>query len=378
MAKPVIIDAVRLPYGKRNGVLSDIHAVELLGLAQKGLLERHELDSALIDEVITGCVSQAGEQSSNVSRFAWLHQGGHIGTGNTTVDVQCASAQQAVHLAAAQIAAGVADITMASGIEAMSRVPLLSNRADGQFGQPRPDNWSVDLPAQYEGADRIAANRGFTREMLDEFGARSQQLAAQAWAERRFDSQIIPVVKADGTVIDTDEGLRETTAATLAGLKPILEGGLHTAGTASQISDGATAALLMSAERAQIEGFTPRGRIAAQLLTGGEPYYLLDGPVNATELILKKAGLTVNDINVFEVNEAFAAVPMSMAKMHDIPLEKINPNGGAIAIGHAVGSTGIRLIANILDELERVDGQFGLAVTCAGGGLAIATLVERI
>lgn len=378
MTQPVIIDAVRIPYGKRNGALSNIHAVELLGFVQHELLSRLSLDSAAVDESIVGCVTQAGEQSGNIARFAWLHQGHAISTGNSTVDVQCASGQQATHLAAAQIAAGVADITMASGVESMSRVPLLSNLADGQFGKPRPDTWTVDLPAQYEAADRIALNRGFTREMLDEFGAKSQQKAAAAWAANRFEKQIIPFIHADGTSVSVDEGLRDTTAASLANLKPIREGGLHTAGTASQISDGATAAILMSADRANADGYAARGRIAAQCLTGGETHYLLDGPVQAIEMILSRTRMSISDIDIFEINEAFAAVPMSAALVHNIPEEKLNVNGGAIAIGHAVGSTGVRLIATVLDELERIDGQFGLIVTCAGGGLAIATLIERL
>lgn len=378
MAGPVIIDAVRSPYGKRNGDLSSVHAVELLGQVQRALLERHDVSPDEVETVLGGCVTQAGEQSNNVTRFAWLHQGFPSTVPATTIDTQCASGQQATHLAANQIAAGQAKVAVATGIEAMSRIPLLGNLADGQFGKPRPEDWTVDLPAQYEAADRIAHRRGFTREDLDEFGVRSQSLAAQAWAGDRFAHQIVPIKLADGSEVTRDGGLRETTMEGLSGLKPIREGGLHTAGTASQISDGATAALLMDDGYAKASGFTPRGRIAAQTLVGGEPQYLLDGPVQAAERLFAMSGLSVSDIDLFEVNEAFAAVPMSVARVHDFPLEKLNVNGGAIALGHPVGSTGIRLIANILDELERRDGQFGMILTCAGGAMAVGTLIERL
>lgn len=378
MANPVIIDAVRSPYGKRNGELSEIHAVELLGQVQRSLLQRHEIDPASVDSVIGGCVTQAGEQSNNVTRFAWLHQGYPSHVPATTIDAQCASGQQASHLTANQIAAGQARIGLATGVESMSRVPLLSNLADGQFGKPRPENWQVDLPAQYEGADRIAEHRGFSRADLDEFGARSQQRAAHAWNENKFAHQIVPISVGNGQQVTHDGGLRETTPNSLANLKPIREGGYHTAGTASQISDGATAALFMDEGYARAEGFTPRGRILAQCLIGGEPQYLLDGPVQAAQELLDRTGLAISDIDVFEVNEAFAAVPMSVAKVHGIPAERLNINGGAIALGHPVGSTGIRLIANVLDELEYQDSQFGMILTCAGGAMAVGTLIERV
>lgn len=378
MARPVIIDAVRSPYGKRNGDLTTVHAVELLGQVQRAILGRHEIDPENVDLAIGGCVTQAGEQSNNVTRFAWLHQGFPAEVPATTLDAQCASGQQAVHLVANQIAAGQATVGLATGVEAMSRIPLLSNLADGQFGKPRPENWTVNLPAQFEGADRIAERRGFSRTDLDEFGLRSQNLAARAWADGKFDRQVVPITLADGSTVSRDGGLRETTLEGLSGIKPIREGGLHTAGTSSQISDGATAAILMDDEYAVANGFTPRGRILAQCLIGGEPEYLLDGPVQAAEKLFELTRLSVSDIDLFEVNEAFAAVPMSVAKVHNFPLEKLNVNGGAIAIGHPVGSTGIRLVANVLDELERIDGQFGMILTCAGGAMAIGTLIERI
>ncbi|MFD7075001.1 steroid 3-ketoacyl-CoA thiolase [Nocardioides sp. NPDC059952] len=378
MSEPVIVDAIRTPYGRRGGVLSGLHAVDLLGRAQRGILERTGVDPATVDEVIGGCVTQAGEQSGNVVRFAWLHAGLPEEVGSTTLDAQCGSAQQAVHLVAAQIAAGYIDTGIACGVEAMSRVPLLANLGDGTVGRPRPDDWTIDLPAQYEAADRIADRRGLTREDLDSFGLASQQRARQAWDAGRYAHQVIEVKLPDGTVVTRDEGLRDTSLEALAGLKTIREGGLHTAGTASQISDGATAALLMSATRAAELGLRPRGRIVAQTLLGAEPKYLLDGPVRAGERLLQRTGMSISDIDLFEVNEAFAAVPLSFARVHGVDLDRLNVNGGAIALGHPVGSTGVRLIATALDELERRDQQFAMVAICAGGAQVTGAIIERI
>ncbi|WP_300681853.1 steroid 3-ketoacyl-CoA thiolase [Nocardioides sp.] len=377
MPTPVIIDAARTPSGKRGGALSGIHAVELLSGIQRAVLDRTGVDSAEVTETIGGCVTQAGEQSGNTVRFAWLHAGLAEETGSTTLDAQCGSAQQSVHLIGAQIAAGLFDVGMACGIEVMSRVPLGSNLA-GDVGRPRPDNWTVDLPAQYEAADRIADRRGITRAELDAFGLASQQRARLAWDEGRFDRQIVPVTRADGEVVSRDEGLRETSLEKLAALNPIREGGLHTAGTSSQISDGATAALLVSDEYAAAHGLRPRARIVAQALVGAEPQYLLDGPIRATQRVLDRAGMTIADIDLFEVNEAFASVPMSFARVHGVDHDKLNVNGGAIALGHPVGSTGIRLIASVIDELERRDQTFGVVAICAGGAQATAAIIERL
>jgi acetyl-CoA C-acetyltransferase len=378
MSRPVIVDAIRTPYGRRGGALSGLHAVDLLGRAQRGIVERTGLDPATVGEVIGGCVTQAGEQSGNVVRFAWLHAGLPEEVGSTTLDAQCGSAQQAVHLVAAQIAAGYVDAGIACGVEAMSRVPLLANLGDGTVGRPRPDDWSVDLPAQYEAADRIAERRGLTRAELDAFGLRSQQRARTAWDEGRLDRQVIEVKLPDGNVVQRDEGLRETSLEALAGLRTIREGGLHTAGTASQISDGATAALLMSEDRARAEGLRPRGRIVAQTLLGAEPEYLLDGPVRAGERLLERTGMSIRDIDLFEVNEAFASVPLSFARVHGVDEDRLNVNGGAIALGHPVGSTGVRLIAAALDELERRDQQLALVAICAGGAQVTGAIIERL
>jgi acetyl-CoA C-acetyltransferase len=376
MPAPVIVDAARTPYGKRGGALAGLHAVDLLGRAQRGVLERLELDPGLVDEVIGGCVTQAGEQSNNVSRFAWLHAGLPETTGATTIDAQCGSAQQAVHLLAAQIAGGMIDVGLACGVESMSRIPLLSNL--GEVGRPRPEDWKVDLPAQFEAADRIAERRGLGREDLDAFGLQSQQRARTAWDDGRFDRQIVPVTLPDGSTFARDEGLRESSPEKLAALPPIREGGLHTAATASQISDGATAAVLMSEERARELGHRPRARLVAQTLIGAETSYLLDGPVDVARRLLDRTGMTIADIDLFEVNEAFAAVPLSFAQVHLVDPDKLNANGGAIALGHPVGSTGIRLIASIVDELERRDQTLGMVAICAGGAMATGAIIERL
>ncbi|MGI5157565.1 steroid 3-ketoacyl-CoA thiolase [Microbispora sp. CA-102843] len=380
MGTPVIVDAARTPFGRRGGWLSGLHAAELLGVAQRGALERLGLDPHRVEQVIGGCVTQAGEQSGSVTRTAWLHAGLPEETGVTTIDSQCGSAQQAVHLIAAQIAAGVIDVGMACGIEAMSRVPLMANIGEG-VGRPRPDSWDRDMPAQYVAADRIARRRGLTREGLDAFGLRSQERAGRAWAEGRFDGQIIPVTVPgdDGpATVTRDQGLRETNMEALAGLKPILDGGLHTAGTASQISDGASAAVLMDEERARELGMRPRARIVAQCLVGAEPEFLLDGPVKAAEKLLARTGMKIADIDLFEVNEAFASVPMSFAQVHGVDPDRLNVNGGAIAIGHPVGATGVRLIAAAIGELERRDQETAMVAICAGGALATGAIIQRV
>ncbi|MDP9865358.1 MULTISPECIES: steroid 3-ketoacyl-CoA thiolase [Streptosporangium] len=381
----VIVEAVRTPIGRRNGWLAGLKPLALLAAALNGLVDRSGIDPAAVEQVFAGCVTQAGEQGGHVGRHAWLYAGLPYQTGVTTVDAQCGSSQQAVHLVAALINSGVIDAGIACGVEVMSRAPLGSNVLPAR---PRPDDWAVDLPDQFTAAERIAQRRGLTRERLDRFGARSQRLAAEAWAEGRFDREIVgvtaPVLGEDGRptgenrTVDRDQGLRETTAETLAGLKPVLDGGMHTAGTASQISDGAAAVLLMSEEAAARHGLRPRARILAQALVGAEPYYHLDGPVDATAKVLSATGMTVADIDRFEVNEAFASVVLSWASVHGPDMDRVNPGGGAIALGHPVGATGSRLITTALHELERSDSSTALVSMCAGGALATATVLERL
>jgi acetyl-CoA C-acetyltransferase len=387
MGTAVIVEAVRTPIGKRNGSLSGMHAAEILGAAQRGIVERSGIDPAVIEQLAGGCVTQAGEQSNNVTRTAWLHAGLPQQTGCLTLDAQCGSAQQAVHVIAGLIAADAIDVGLACGVEAMSRVPLGTSAMAGG-GTPRPAGWTIDMPNQFEAAERIAKRRGLTRADLDAFGLRSQQSAASAWAAGHFDREVVgvkaPVLGADRlptgetATVDRDQGLRETTAEGLAGLKPVLEGGLHTAGTSSQISDGAAAVLLADERRASELGLRPRARILAQCLIGDEPYYHLDGPIAATERVLRRSGMSIADIDIFEVNEAFASVVLSWMSVHGPDPDRVNVNGGAIALGHPVGSTGSRLLTTALHELERRDASIALVSMCAGGAMATATIIERI
>jgi len=382
MGTAVIIEAARTPIGKRGGALAGLHAAELLGGIQVALLDRAGLAPAAVEQVAGGCVTQAGEQSNNVTRTAWLHAGLPYQAGCLTLDAQCGSAQQAAHLVAGLIAADAIGVGIACGVEAMSRVPLgTAARADA--GSPRPASWDIDLPNQYVAAERIARRRGLSRADVDAFGLRSQTLAQAAWAQGRFDREVVPVkaplpAEAGSRVVDRDEGLRETSMAALARLKPVVEDGLHTAGTSSQISDGAAAVLLAEAGRASSLGLRPRARILAQCLVGAEPYHHLDGPVAATERVLAAAGMTIGDIDLIEVNEAFASVALSWLAVYEPDLDRVNVNGGAIALGHPVGSTGARLLTTALHELERRGAATALITMCAGGAMATATIIERL
>jgi acetyl-CoA C-acetyltransferase len=372
----VIVEAVRTPIGRRGGALAGLHAAEILGAAQGALLDRAGLEAAAVEQVAGGCVTQAGEQSSNITRTAWLHAGLPYQAGCLTLDAQCGSAQHAVHLIAGLIAADAISVGVGCGVEAMSRVPLRSNVGTG-VGSPRPDTWDIDLPNQFLAAERIAQRRGLPRAETDAFGLRSQALARAAWAEGRFDREITPV-KAPGGTVSRDEGLRETSLDALARLKPVLPDGVHTAGTSSQISDGAAAVLVADAGRARSLGLRPRARIVAQCLIGAEPYFHLDGPIAATERVLAASGMTLADIDLFEVNEAFASVALSWLRVLAADEDRVNVNGGAIALGHPVGATGARLITTALHELERRDASTALVTMCAGGAMATATIIERV
>ena len=387
MGNPVIVEATRSPIGKRAGWLSGLHATELLGAVQKALIDKAGIDAATVEQVIGGCVTQYGEQSNNVTRVAWLTAGLPEQVGATTVDCQCGSAKQANHLIAGLIAAGAIDIGMACGIEAMSRVGLGAN-AGPDRAKIRAESWDLDMPDQFTAAERIAKRRGITRADLDHLGLLSQQRAKRAWDEHRFDREIsaleAPVIDenkqptAERHMVGRDQGLRETTADGLAALKPVMEGGLHTAGTSSQISDGAAAVLWMDEDKAKALGLKPRARIVSQALVGSEVYYHLDGPVQSTARVLDKAGMSMADIDLVEINEAFASVVLSWAQVHNADMDKVNVNGGAIALGHPVGSTGSRLITTALHELERTDTSTALITMCAGGALSTGTIIERI
>jgi len=386
MAQPVIVEAVRTPIGKRNGWMAGFHAAELLGHAQVELVKRAGVDPGDVEQIVGGCVTQAGEQASNVTRTAWLSQGLPYGVAATTVDCQCGSSQQANNFVANLIAADAIDTGIACGVEAMSRVGLGANAYNGP-GKSRPESFPWDMPDQFGAAERIAQKYGITRDDVDWLGFESQRKAAVAVAEGRFEREIVPleapVVGPDGptgekTLVTKDQGPRGTTREGLAALKPVLPDGMHTAGNSSQISDGAAAVLWMSQRRAGEAGLRPRARIVAQTLVGSDPYYHLDGPIAATTDVLRKAGMTLADIDIVEINEAFASVVMSWGKVHEVDWDKVNVNGGAIALGHPVGSTGARLITTALHELERSDADLALITMCCGGALATGTIIERI
>jgi len=388
----VIVDAVRTPVGKRNGGLASVHPAELLGQVQKAIVERTGIDPAEVGQVVGGCVSQVGEQSFNVARTAWLAAGLPISVAATTVDTQCGSSQQATNLATALVGAGVVDVALACGVELMSRVPIGSNSSKKLgLGVPIPKTYFAqhEMTSQFEGAERIAEKWGITRDDTDRFGLRSQTLAAQAWNEDRFAGQYIAVTAPDrdedGALLESthvvarDEGIRDTTIEKLATLKPVArENGVHTAGNSSQISDGASAVLLMTAEKAAALGLTPRARIVDTCNVGVDPVLMLTGPIDATQRLLARTGLGIDDIYVFEINEAFASVVLAWAKESGADLAKTNPNGGAIALGHPLGATGGFLITKALYELERTDGKYGLVSMCCGGGLGTGTLIERL
>ena len=390
MTDVVIVEAVRSPVGKRNGGLSTMHPAELLATIQGALIERSGIDPAVVDQVVGGCVSQIGEQAFNIARTAWLSAGLPLSVAATTVDTQCGSSQQATNLATSLVGAGVADVAVACGVETMSRVPIGSN-ASGSFGRPIPKSYfpQYEFTSQFEGAERIADKWGISREDADRFGFESQQRAAAAWSEDRFGSQIVtvdaPDVDEEGKptgsthTVARDEGLRETTLEKLATLKPVArEDGVHTAGSSSQISDGAAALLLTTAEKADELGLRPRARVVDTCLVGVDPVLMLTGPIDATQRLMERTGLSMDDIDVTEINEAFASVVLAWAKELDVDLAKVNPNGGAIALGHPLGGTGAVLMTKALHELERTGGRYGLVTMCCGGGLGTGTIIERL
>ena len=387
MTEAVIVDAIRTPGGKRNGMLQDWHPVSLAAHVLRALQERNDLDPALVDDVVMGCVMQVGEQSLNIGRNAVLAAGWPEEVPSTTVDRQCGSSQQAMHFAAQGVIAGAYDVAVAAGVEVMTRTPMGSSVVQGMgfpFPQEQQDRYAeTGLPPQGIGAEMIADEYGFTREDLDAFGAQSQQRAVVARDEGRFEREIVPVpVEIDGeTVLMTaDEGIREgVTVETLAKLKPAFkEDGKITAANSSQITDGASAVLVMSKEKADELGLTARARFHSFALAGTDPVTMLKGPIPATRKILEKSGLSIDDIDLFEVNEAFASVVLAWQKEFDVDMDKVNVNGGAIALGHPLGCSGTKLMATLLNELERTGGRYGMQVMCEGGGMANATIIERL
>lgn len=388
----VIVDAVRTPVGRRNGGLSSLHPADLLGVVQKAIIERTGIDPSAVEQVVGGNVSQVGAQSFNITRTAWLSAGLPLTTACTTIDTQCGSSQQATGLAASLIASGVVDVALACGVESMSRVPIGSNsKKELGLGTPVSKSYfeHYEFTSQFEGAERIADKWGIDRNDTDRFGLASQERAARAWAEGRFDGQFVEVTAPDldeqgeptgsSHVVSKDEGMRETTLEKLATLKPVArENGVHTAGNSSQISDGAGAVLMMTLEKANELGLKPRARVVDNCLVGVDPVLMLTGPIDATQRLLERNNLTIDQIDTFEINEAFASVVLAWAKEVGADLEKTNPNGGAIALGHPLGGTGVILTTKALYELERTGGRYGIISMCCGGGLGTGTLIERM
>jgi acetyl-CoA acyltransferase len=391
MTNAVLVDIVRTASGKGKpgGALSGVHPAELLATVLRALVERSQLDPVLVDDVIAGCVNQYGDQAMNIGRTALLAAGFPIEVPSTTIDRQCGSSQQAAHFAAQGVMAGAYDVVVACGVESMSRVPMGSTRGDGDPQGPLAARFP-SLPNQGIGAELIAARWKFDREALDEYSARSHQRAAAYAAAGGFDHDIVPVALPDGSLHTADETVRaSTTAEGLAGLKPSFQNEEMaarypeinwsiTAGNSSPLTDGASAALIMSEERATALGLTPRARFHSFAVAGSDPEVMLSGPIPATHKVLARSGLSIDDIDAYEVNEAFAPIPLAWAAEFNADPERLNPLGGAIALGHPLGGSGTRLMSTLLNRLEATGGRYGLQTMCEGGGMANATIVERL
>ena len=397
MAEAVIVDAIRTPMGKRNGKLSGFHPADLAGEVLKALSDRNDLDPALVEDVIMGCVMQVGAQAGNIGRNAVLASGWPESVPATTVDRQCGSSQQSAHFAAQGVMAGAYDVVVAAGVEVMSMVPMGSSFMTPNTGMPFGPGMGLryadrgGLVPQGTSAEMIAEKWNLSCEDLDAYGARSQQFAAKAREEGRFEREILPVKampidKETGKLIETDElfsqdeGIRpDTTVETLANLKPAFKAdGVVTAGNSSQITDGASAVLIMSEDKANELGMTPRARFHSFSLAGVDPIFMLTGPIPATHKVLERSGLTMDDIDLVEINEAFASVVLAWEKELHPDMDKVNVNGGAIALGHPLGCSGARLMTTLLHELERTGGRYGLQTMCEGGGQANVTIIERL
>ena len=388
MSDIVIVEAVRSPVGRRGGDLASLHPSDLLSDVQSALIARSGIDPNEIGQVVGGCVSQAGEQTANIARTAWLGAGLPMGVAATTVDAQCGSSQQAVTLAYSLVAAGVVDSAIGCGVESMSRNPMGSSYRKGTRTATSRYKDHFEYTTQFQGAEMMAEKWGISREETDEFGLRSQTNAARAWDEDRFATQIVPI---ETPVVDDegkptgethmavrDGGIRPTTLEALAGIKPVMEGGVHTAGSSSQISDGAGVVLLMQAQRADELGLKPLARIVDTCLVGSDPVFMLTGPIEATNHLFARNNMTMSDIDVVEINEAFASVVLAWAREFQPDMDTVNPNGGAIALGHPLGGTGSILLTKAIHELHRTDKQFGLVTMCCGGGLGTGTIIERL
>jgi acetyl-CoA C-acetyltransferase len=394
MQDVVIVGAGRSPIGKKNGALSAAHPTELLAQVIMEVLRRAGVEPASIGQVVGGCINKVGAQAMNVTRTAWLTAGGPVEVPCSTVDSQCGSSQYAVNLAASLVASGTEDVVLACGVENMSLLPIGSDAVAGAqagFGKPitRKYRERFEFTSQFEGAERIATKYGITREDADRFGLESQLRAARAVTEGRFESQLVPVEvpvpSTDGKprnsemrTVSRDEVPRNTSMEALAGLKPVARpDGIHTAGSSSQVADGAAAMLLMNGAKARELGCQPRARVMDTCLVGCDPVLMLEGPIPATRKLLNRNGLRMSDIQVFEINEAFASVVLSWARTLEPDMERVNPNGGAIALGHPLGATGCGLVTKALNELERSNSRTALVTMCCGGGLGTGTLIER-
>ncbi len=389
MAEVLILDAVRTAIGRRNGSLAHVHANDLLGTVQKAIVERSGIDPLSVDQVIGGCVQQVGAQSANVTRNAWLAACLPQEVPAATVNSQCGSSQEANMVAHGLVGSGLAGLAISCGVETMSSVPFGAMAANGLYGMARAGTYAdvYEPTTQFDGAERIATKYGITRQAADQLGYESQGRVAVAWAQDRFAGQIAPVhVRSldedagpgETRIFERDEALRETTLEGLAGLRTNAPGGIHTAGTSSQISDGAGALLLASPERAAALGLEPRGRIVDSALVGCDPELMLEGPIPVTRKLFERTGLSVDDIDVFEINEAFASVVLAWQQEIGADMAKVNPNGGAIAVGHPLGGSGVILLTRALYELERTGGKYALIAMCCGGGLGTGTIIERL
>ncbi|HXZ89249.1 MAG TPA: acetyl-CoA C-acyltransferase [Candidatus Binataceae bacterium] len=393
MREVVIVEAARSPIGKKNGSLSSAHPAEMLAQVMTAILERAHIPSSTVGQVVGGCINKVGAQAMNTTRTAWLSAGLDPNVASSTVDSQCGSSQFAVNLAANMIASGAEDVVLACGVENMSLLPIGSDALAGVkagFGKPisRTYREHFEFVSQFEGAERIATKYGITREDADRFGLQSQLRAAQAVKEGRFESQLVPldvpVIEANERTGQTrkftrDEIPRNTSLEALAALKPVARpDGIHTAGSSSQVADGAAAVLLMTDAKARELGCRPRARVVDTCLVGCDPVLMLEGPIPATRKLLKRNGLGIADIDVVEINEAFASVVLAWARTLEPDMARVNPNGGAIALGHPLGATGCGLVTKAINELERANGRRAIITMCCGGGLGTGTLLERV
>jgi len=382
MPEAYIIDAVRTPVGRRGKGLSSVHPLDLAAAPLRELIGRQDIDTAEYDEVILGCIDQLGPQAMDVARNAWLAAGGSEHVPGTTVERQCGSGQQAVHYAAQAVMSGTSDLVVAGGVQSMSAIPLSqSNRAAREFGFPDPftgsQGWAArygtEEISQFRGAEMMASRWGFSREQLEDFAVQSHERALTARAEGRFAREIVPIAG-----LTQDEGPREPDRGRMAELEPIVPGGLHTAASASQMSDGAAALLIASEAAVKRHGLTPRARIHHLSARGDDPVMMLSAPIRATEHALSRTGMTLDQIDLVEINEAFAAVVLAWQAETGADMSRVNVNGGAIALGHPIGATGARLMTSLLHELERREVRYGLQTMCEGGGQANVTIIERL